>query len=230
MRHLIVFLLISIVLLGCEDSVGKPSETAESTSSEIEIPLSTAQLIANAYGFEHWKDVEELRFTFNLELPNRHLERAFIWNPKTKDVSYIHEGDSLQYNRNNALDSVQTAADQRFINDKYWLLAPFQLVWDENLSFTEQKSVEAPISKDTLHLLTAVYPSQGGYTPGDAYDFYYDDNFIIKEWVYRPGNQEAPALITTWEDLLETNNIKLAQHRKDSTQNFHLYFTNLSIR
>jgi len=230
MRNQIALLLFLSLLTSCKDAETKNPETSETIQVEAEKPLSTAQSIANAYGIEHWNQVEEFHFTFNLELPNRRLERTYIWNPKSKDVTFIQEGDTLQYNRNKELDSIQMAADQRFINDKYWLLAPYQLVWDQDLSFTEQDAVMAPISKKRMRKLTAVYPDSGGYTPGDAYDFYFDDNFIIKEWVFREGNQFEPSLITTWEDILEINEIKLAQRRKDSTQNFHLHFSNLSIR
>ncbi len=229
MRKIFSILLISTLFLGCKDAKPNPENTPETDSIENVTTLSTAQSIAKAYGIDQWSKVEELNFTFNLELPNRRLERSYRWKPKTNEVTYMASGDTIQYNRMNALDSLQMAADQRFINDKYWLLAPFQLVWDENLTFTEQSQVIAPISKDSLHLLTAVYPNVGGYTPGDAYDFYYNDDYIIKEWAYRAGNQQEPSLITTWEDIQEYSEVKLTQGRKDSTQNFHLHFTNLSI-
>lgn len=229
MRKIFSILLISTFFLGCKDGKSGPENIPETDSIENVTTLSTAQSIAKAYGIDQWSNVEELNFTFNLELPNRRLERSYRWKPKTNEVTYMALEDTIQYDPMNALDSLQIATDQRFINDKYWLLAPFQLVWDENLTFIEQFRAIAPISKDSLHLLTAVYPNVGGYTPGDAYDFYYNDDYVIKEWVYRAGNQPEPSLITTWEDIQEYSEVKLTRSHKDSTQNFHLHFTNLSI-
>lgn len=217
-------MIICICLGSCKDR-------SLNEKSAIDVPqISTAEAIANAYGYPHWKNIESFSFTFNIDRGENHYERSFTWNPKTEDVFFKSADDSLTYNRKETLDSLQTAADQRFINDKYWLLAPFQLMWDQNLSFSEQKGVMAPISKVPMNVLTAVYPSEGGYTPGDAYDFYYTDDYLIREWVFREANQTEPSLITTWENILELNEMKFTQSHKDSSGGFHLYFSNLSIK
>ncbi len=192
--------------------------------------ISTAEAIANAYGYHHWKNIETFTFTFNIDRGENHFERSFTWQPKLDEVHYISATDTFSYNRKDQLDSLQMAADRRFINDKYWLLAPFQLMWDQNLTFSERKEVKAPISKVPMNVLTAVYPDEGGYTPGDAYDLYYTDDYLIREWVFREANQSEPSVITTWEDILELNDMKFAQSHKDSTGGFHLYFSNLSIK
>ena len=95
------------------------------------------------------------------------------------------------------MDSIAMKTDASFINDKYWLLAPFNFVWDDGVTFSEKKHVIAPISKDTLDQLTLVYSDEGGYTPGDAYDFYFGKDYIIKEWAFRKGNNSIPSLIST---------------------------------
>jgi len=120
--------------------------------------------------------------------------------------------------------------DANFINDQYWLLAPFNLAWDDSVKFSEKKNVVSPISKDTLNLLTATYGGEGGYTPGDAYDFYYGDDFMVKEWTYRKGNDSVPSMTTTWEDYKTYNGLNLATMHKDETGNFKLYFTNISVK
>ena len=48
-----------------------------------------------------------------------------------------------------------------------------------------------------MQKLTIVYGDEGGYTPGDAYDFYFGDDHIIKEWVFRKGNATEPSTMTT---------------------------------
>lgn len=99
--------------------------------------------------------------------------------------------DTVVYNRT-SMDSLTKKTDASFINDKYWLLAPFNLVWDEGVSFSEKENVVAPVSKDTLNQLTILYGGEGGYTPGDAYDFYFGKDYIIKEWIFREANNSIP--------------------------------------
>lgn len=142
----------------------------------------------------------------------------------------ITSADTIFYNRSK-IDSLALNADAAFINDKYWLVAPFQLIWDaNNTSITDKKDVTAPISGITMNQLTVVYSDVGGYTPGDAYDFFYDDNYKVREWNYRKSNADKPTLTTTWDDYQSFNNIEVATKHQDSTGNFTLYFTNISIK
>jgi hypothetical protein len=231
------FILIPLCLLLLTVSCKEITSSNTTTNSREFIPehdanpaLSTAEVIAYKNGFDHWKKVNEIAFTFNVDRGERHFERSFIWNPKTQDVVFMNGKDTLSYNRNAPMDSMQLRADQAFINDKYWLLAPYQLIWDEGTSFKEKEHQIAPISKDTLHMLTVVYGDEGGYTPGDAYDFYYGNDFIIKEWVFRENNQENPSMLNTFEDYEDFNGLKIAKTHKDSTGNFKLHFTNISVK
>ena len=58
------------------------------------------------------------------------------------------------------------------------------MVWDSNATISETKKAEGPISKDELNMITMTYSDEGGYTPGDAYDIFYDDDYLIKEIDY----------------------------------------------
>ncbi|MEZ4778404.1 MAG: hypothetical protein R2786_03385 [Flavobacteriaceae bacterium] len=190
--------------------------------------IPTQEAIANAYGFSHWDKVNQLMFTFNVAKDTSHFERSFIWEPKAKKVTFMNITDTVSFHQ----DSIKRAsllADKAFINDKYWLLAPFQLIWDKNVTFTEKENVKAPISKELLNVLTITYPAEGGYTPGDAYDFYYGSDFMIKEWVFREKNSLTPSLVYSWEDTQEIAGIKFCTTHKDSTGTKKIYFTNLSV-
>jgi len=189
---------------------------------------STAEKIANAHGLENWKNVSELQFTFNVDRDTTHFERSWIWKPKSEDVVMISGKDTIAYNRK-SIDSISINADKSFINDKYWLLAPFQLVWDTSASISEATTAEAPISKTQLNKITITYTSEGGYTPGDAYDFYYGDDFMLKEWVYRKGNSTEPSMMTTWEDFEEFSGIKISKTHKRTEVNWTLHFTNIKV-
>lgn len=222
-------LLFSLLALSCKN----PTESSTIQSSQENTGtenLSVAQRIANANGYEGWKDVSEIAFTFNVGRGEKHSGRSWIWKPKTGDVTMQTPTDTTIYNRSK-MDSLEMTADAAFINDKYWLLAPFQIVWDANsITLSEKQDVIAPISRDTLNRLTVVYSDEGGYTPGDAYDFFYDEDYKIKEWNYRKGNSKEPTLTTTWEDYEDFNNIEIATKHRDSTGDFTLYFTNISVK
>ncbi len=229
MRTTLLLLCLGLAVISCKND----AKTIENSESEVDVPesreLSTAEAIANAYGYENWDNVTEVQFTFNVKRPNRNFERGWIWKPKTGDVTMIMAGDTVSYNRSN-IDSLTQRADAGFINDKYWLLAPFNLVWDEGTSFSEEENVLAPISQDTLNRLTITYGPSGGYTPGDAYDFYYDSEFKIHEWVFREGNDSIPTMTNTWEDHTTQNGIHFAKMHRDSTGGFELFFTNVTIK
>jgi hypothetical protein len=226
MKFNTLFALFFMVLIGCNNTENK-SEVSEDINPEEN--LTTAQKIAYKNGFENFENVSEINFTFNVDRGENHYERSWIWNPKTDDVTMISKTDTIQYNRK-VMDSIIKQTDAGFINDKYWLLAPYNLVWDEGTTFSEKQNVIAPISKDTINQLTVVYGSEGGYTPGDAYDFFYTNDFTIKEWIFRKGNDTIPSMINTWEDYENFNRLEIAKMHKDSTGTFKLYFTNIKVK
>lgn len=218
MKHTFLVLCALITLISC-----KKEEKKEAIKE-----LSVAEKIANAHGFENWDKVSEIAFTFNVDKDSTHFERSWTWKPKTNDVRLISNQDTIHYNRKN-VDSTSIKADQGFINDKFWLLAPFQLVWDSGTTISEATQKKAPISETILNKITLVYANEGGYTPGDAYDFYYDDNYMIKEWIYRKGNTKEPSMITSFESQKDFNGIKIALEHIKKGENWNLNFTNIQV-
>jgi hypothetical protein len=191
---------------------------------------SILQKVADANGFQNWKNVTELKFTFNVDRDGKHFERSWIWRPKTNDITAISEEGTMTYNWAN-MDSAANKANGNFINDKYWMLAPFQLVWDgKNITHKYTAKTEAPISKKPMQKITIHYGAEGGYTPGDAYDFYFGDDLIVREWVYRRGNQADPSVVTTWEDYVDIKGLKIARIHKNAEGNFKLHFTGLEVK
>lgn len=221
MKHILVASALVFLMISCKSDKKNGTKTVENE-------LSTAEKIANASGFEHWKDVNELQFTFNVDKDTAHFERSWIWKPKTEDVTMISGKDTISYNRK-TVDSTSMNADKNFINDKYWLLAPFQLVWDKSAQISEPNKEIAPISKKEMNKITITYPSDGGYTPGDAYDFYYDDNFMVNEWIYRKGNSKEPTMVTSWEDYSDFDGIKISKTHKKQDSDWKLFFTNIKV-
>lgn len=225
MKKSSLLILLTLLLASCKQ-----------TKNEGEIPVNTplakemsiAEKIANAHGYENWKNVSKIEFIFNVNRGENHSERSWSWEPK-KDIVTFSADSTVVYNRND-MDSTSIKIDRSFINDKFWLLIPFQLVWDKGTSISEPVMAEAPISKSQMHKITLTYPNEGGYTPGDAYDLFYNDDFLIKEWVYRRGNSETPSLTTTLEDYQDFNGLTLATMRKMAdNDNWSLFFTNINV-
>lgn len=196
---------------------------------EVKKNLNPLEKVAYAHGFEHWNQVEEISFTFNVDRDTTHFERSWKWRPKNNEVTLIKDGKKTHYNRDQIQSDRELSADKNFINDSYWLLAPYKLIWDEHKRFSEPITAKAPISGDSLTKVTIVYDSQGGYTPGDAYDFYVDENNMIQEWIYREDNSNINCMITTWEDYKDFNGLKIATMHQNQNGMFKLYFTDIKV-
>lgn len=204
-------------------------EKKEEVRSEVK-ELTILEKVANAHGFENWKTISHIKYTFNVDRDSSHFERTWLWEPKTNNVVLTTREDTVRYNRM-SIDSTIMKTDGGFINDKFWLLGPFQLVWDQNnFTYEHEATSDAPISKEAMQKLTIVYGSEGGYTPGDAYDFYFGEDYRIKEWVFRKGNQEEPSMITSWEDYKNLNGLHIASMHKMPDSNFMLYFTGIEVK
>lgn len=226
MKH--IYLLISIsILISCKNQNKQEKQEISKVSVE-QNHSSDSEKIASAHGIKQWDRVKKLRFTFNVDVNENHSERSWIWEPKTDDVTMITSKDTISYNRK-SIDSVSLSADRGFINDKFWLLAPFQIIWDSGTEISKPVISTAPISNVKLNKITLTYNGNGGYTPGDAYDFYYSDDFIVQEWVYRRGNSTEPSLTTTFENYQSYQGIKIARDHKQKDVDWNLYFTDIEV-
>ena len=213
MKKLVYTILTVLIFIGCKQK----SETKQPVKE-----VSIAEKIANAHGFENWKNVSEIHFTFN-------KKRSWIWQPKTDDVTLTTEKDTIIYNRK-SIDSLSQKADRGFINDKFWLLIPFQLVWDSGTTISDPIKEIAPISNTEMNKITLLYSSEGGYTPGDAYDIYFEDDYIIKEWAFRRGNKPKAGLTNTFENYQDYNGIKIALDHKNGKGDWNLTLTDIKVK
>ena len=188
-----------LVAAACSTSAGPADGSAAEAASAIDS-------IAAAHGLARWSDVERLDFTFAVDVADTtRVRRAWTWYPRADSVTLATDGRTVAYVRSEPLDSVGRAADAEFVNDTYWLLMPFYLVWSEDgyeRAVTYRDTM--PLSGALGTKVTVQYRAEGGYTPGDAYDLYVDDGYRLREWVYRRGGQPAPSMVMDWggyEDL-----------------------------
>jgi hypothetical protein len=83
--------------------------------------------LAKTYGLDSWDQVEAVRYTFNLDIPQVKLSRTWTWGPKTDQV--IYEGKEkdgkpvkVTYKRtelSSQPDAVKNEIDPGLINDNY---------------------------------------------------------------------------------------------------------------
>lgn len=218
MKKLILCTSILLTLLNCKNETKTNSK-----------PLTINEKIANAHGFQNWNNVSEVHFTFQVDVDTiKGNGRSWKWNPKTNNVSFTTGQTSYQYNRTK-LDSTSVSADRGFTNDKFWAFIPFQLMWDKGIVVSEVKTSNAPLSNKNMQMITITYPSEGGYTPGDAYDIFFDENYIIREWSFRKSNSPQPMLSNTFENYQDFNGIKIAIDHKKDNGTWNLNFTDVKV-
>ena len=195
-----------------------------------------AEKIANEYGFQSFSKVKSVSFTFNVEVKGRHIARSWYWEPGTDRVTYNgpgKDGKSVSYSYTTGNidknDSIKSFVDARFINDQYWLLFPFHLIWDKKAELTDAGMKPYPISKKQSHCLIVKYPpSAGGYTPGDIFELYLGKDNLIHEWVYRQGGKKDGRALT-WEGYKTYNGIKISTMHNVADKSFKLWFSGVKI-
>ena len=227
MKKISLLFLAVTLLMSCKNDQNS-QETVNNGSTEPREEMTPQKEIAMANGLKEFDNIENLEFTFNVEVNDTlRSSRHWKWNTKTGKISMTEKDSTITYTKNDSVSESVKYIDQRFINDTYWLLFPYQLEWsDANISKVSEKA--APISGDTLQMLTASYPSEGGYTPGDSYDIYFNEDNMIQEWVYKSANgkREMP---TTWEDYEDHKGLKIAKMHQSPDGSFKLFFTDIKV-
>lgn len=221
-KYTLLFIL-SLILMGCKNDskssavVDEPTQTGE----------ALAKKVAMAYGIENFGDVKQLNFSFNVKINDTiRSSRTWNWYPQEERVELIENGERFSYQQDGEFDEIETSADQKFINDTYWLLFPFQLEWSDYKSEFNRMAV-APISQQEMQQLSVKYGGEGGYTPGDTYHLYINKDNMIEEWTFE--SSEGRTLTTTWEDLETFNGITIAKSHKTEDGSFELFFDGIEV-
>lgn len=208
--------------------LGLVSACAQKTDMPDTLPFQ----VAKAYGIENFEKVNSIAYTWNVRRDSvTVMTRDWKWNVKDRTVYFADADTSFTY----SLDSDSLPkVDGAFINDKYWMMYPFQLAWDSGYTFEATENVPTPIKGSNSTKLTIVYnsgegdPSMMGYTPGDAYDLFLDENNTILEWTFRRGNSPEGRTMT-WENVQDFGPIKLATEHMDAAGQKVIWFTNIKV-
>jgi hypothetical protein len=198
---------------------------------------SIGRKIADAYGIQSFDRITALAFTFNAAIGEKHIQRSWIWWPKKKEVTFLGSGaddKATLYSRKDLDSGPDSQANKRidalFINDQYWLLFPFHLVWDEEARIEDGGMHELPFGGGVGRRIIVSYPPVGGYTPGDVYELFIDDNDRIIQWVYRKGGSIDPTRETTWQDQRKVGPLMLSLDRHGRNGAFRVWFTQVSVQ
>lgn len=236
MKHLLCCAILVAAPPLCAQDVPSPQPSADEA---LTLRQPAALRIAVAYGFHQWKHIAQLDFTFNVQTPSRSTSRHWTWWPRENratrqikgqtPVSFPLAPGSIMLPQDAELTDEQVSAHAQFVNDSYWFLFPFQIVWSDP-QVTDHGQAPLPIggqSSANARKVTVQYPADGGYTPGDAYDLYLDDDHRIIQWVFRRGGGEkgSPA---SWENVVALGPLVVSLDRFGPNRTFHLSFTDVS--
>ncbi len=187
--------------------------------------------LARHYGIESFRDVNSIHYVFNVERGDRKISREWTWFPSEKKVIKGSGKDKVEYIRNtfDRKDENLLKIDNQFINDNYWLLFPFRLYWDSGVTITDEGENHAPISGEKCHKLVAAYNNSDGYTPGDIYEVFLDDQLNILEWNFLPGGDRSKTFSVKWSKPENFEGILISTDHSDKSGKFRLFFTEIIV-
>ena len=192
--------------------------------------------IADSYGIASFDQVDEIRYTFNLKRGEKQAKRSWIWWPKGDRVEYWPGGDqtkAVRYSRSELSGSASDElkkVDAAFINDQYWLLFPFHLVWDRQTTVADVGRQPMPIGGQSARSVVVTYPPSGGYTPGDVYELFIGPDNRLIQWIYRKGGSVEPTLFATWQDYRKVGPLTLALDHRGPNTDFRVRFSDVAVK
>lgn len=185
--------------------------------------------IAEAYGFKEFSKVKSIEFTFNFQKDSVHVERHWKWTPETNTVVFYEKGDSTSFKRMDTSTVALRKLNAQFTNDEYWLVFPLHLQWDEGYTFTDNDTATGPVTGKQYHKYTIQYNGTDGFTPGDMYEIYTDDKYVLHEWSYHKSGAQAPSLMMSWEDYGDFGGLIISKKHANPEKNTMIYFTGIAI-
>jgi len=195
--------------------------------------------LARAHGFDRWDQIQAIRFTFSVRMGDRTTQRAWRWRPAENTVRMVvppaGEGQAqrvVTYDRD-ALKGAPARvikADRKFINDSFWLLLPLHLTWAADAVVRDTGDHALPLGDGRARRIVVQYPEQGGYTPGDRYELYVDEDAWMRQWTFHRGGAAAPTLATRWTRPARVGPLLLHLGRRNEASGFEMAFTDVAVR
>jgi len=196
--------------------------------------------LAKAYGIESFGQIEAIRYTFNVQSPGRDLSRSWTWEPKTDQVTYEGKDKSgkpvkvayLRSQLGSQPAGVKEDIDPGFLNDNYWLILPFHIVWDTDAIVEDTGMQKLPLGQGSAEKVVVKYPSDGGYSSGDSWELYVGSDGRIEEMAYRAGGPAKHVVTATWAGYKKAGPLLVSlEHRgTNNGQPAHVFFSNVAVK
>lgn len=219
-----LFVLLITSLFGCNTST-TPTNKNE-TPKEKTSTLTYIEKLANANGFQQWSEVSEIQFSFNVNNNGKEFKRDWRWLVKADKVYMTVDGEEVGIDINENPDQ---QIHQAFINDSYWFLFPFQLMWTDGYNYEINENVVSPFHEKELTELVVKFNDEGGYTPGDTYKLFINKEFVIEEWSFYPAGSEEPRIINAWDNYKTYDGINISADRRNADGSFRIFFTDIAV-
>jgi hypothetical protein len=127
---------------------------------------------------------------------------------------------------------VKEDIDPGFLNDNYWLILPFHIVWDTSTTVEDAGMQKLPLGNGSAEKVAVRYPSNGGYSTGDTWELYVGPDGRIEEMAYRAGGPAKHVVIATWADYKKAGPLLVSlEHRgTNNGQPAHVFFSNVAVK
>jgi hypothetical protein len=211
-------------------------------TSRAQTRPAIAEQLAKTYGLDSFGQIQAIRYTFNVEFPGVTISRSWVWEPKTGQVSYEgkdKEGKPVKatYIRsqlNSQPDNVKNSIEPSFVNDQYWLVFPFHVIWDSSPEVTDKGKQKLPLGKGSADQLEVKYPPEaGGFTPGDTWDLFIGADNRVEEFLFHHGGSAKPSVVkATWTGYKKAGPLLLSTEHRGTADGgaFHLSFSNVAVK
>jgi hypothetical protein len=226
MKPVLTLALIATLIIGLNGCAGGDKQSQTTT---------IRQRIAQSYGFEYFGQIEQIQYTFNVRIGDKHARRFWIWEPKLDKVTFdgMDYKDPITYYRKDLQTNPSTklkSIDAWFINDHYWFLFPFHVALDTQTRLEDVGRKKLPMGKGDAACVVVTYPAEGDHTPGDVYELYLDENYRLTQWIYRRGGSETPTRIATWDEHRYLGPLVFALNHQGDDENFRIWFTQVGVK
>lgn len=199
-----------------------------------------AERIAKAYGLDSWKEIESIRYTFNVDFPGRKASRTWTWEPIADRVTYEGKDKAgnpvkVTYVRSQLSsqpENVQKEIDPNFQNDQYWLLFPLHACWDTGADVQDKGMQKLPLGGGSARLISVKYPSAGGYTPGDTWDLYVGPDNRVKQMVFHHGPANPRPVVVTWAGYQKVGPLVISTDHRGTAggKPARIWFTDVAVK
>ncbi len=199
-----------------------------------------AENIAKAYGLDSWGQIEQIRYTFNIDIPGLKVSRTWTWEPKADRVTYEGKDKAgnpvkvtyLRSQLSTQPDNVKKEIEPGFVNDQYWLIFPFHAYWD-GANVEDLGMHKLPLGKSSAERVVVKYSGEGGYTPGDTWELYVGPDSRVQEFIYHRGGSTKPSVvIATWAGYKKAGPLLVSTEHRGTADGkpLRLFFSDVSVK